>query len=141
MLDPSLPDVRTLPPKDVDPNIPLALNSDLTLTPVKAAELSFRLFVPLPASGEMLSTIRKGVRLFARYLVVCELDPPPPKRLNSDLTAPASGEINHALLVLLPPPFAGLFDVVVYVVASSCLESACGVAPIAPVLELLGNGR
>jgi hypothetical protein len=39
------------------------------VTPVTAAALSLRFCVPLPVSGEMLSTMRNVWRLLVRYLV------------------------------------------------------------------------
>ena len=39
------------------------------VTPVNAAAFSLRFCVPLPVSGEILSTIRNGWRLVVRYLV------------------------------------------------------------------------
>lgn len=111
--EPALLEALALPAKVIEPEAPLLLGADGLVTPVNAAALSFRLFVPLPASGEMLSTRWKGTRLLALYLVVCELDDPPLNRSKSDFTVLAIGEINQMLPALLPPPLEAFVVVLV----------------------------
>jgi hypothetical protein len=79
-------------------------------TPVNAAALSLSCWVPLPVSGEMLSTIRNVWRLALRYLVDWVVVSPPPNRLRIDFTVLAIGEINQAFPMLLLPLFEDCFE-------------------------------